>query len=189
MIVRALPLALVLFLGVSAGPGLAQDDVPTSDDIVSALLPVDLDGRSRIGARSIDGLFDPQGRGVKVIDGTEVPYIDLRVAFEFDSDVLSNDALLVLERLAVAFNAPELASSKFRIVGHTDARGSDAYNDDLSQRRAASVVQHLTRNLGVQADRLDVSFRGKREPLPDIDAEDERNRRVEIQNIGTHHGG
>lgn len=171
--------------------GRSQEAPPDSQDIISALLPLDMSGRRVQGARSVDGILDAEasktmsGRGVKVVEGTSVPYIDLRVAFEYDSDVLSNDGVLVLQRLAAALVSPELEQSKFRIVGHTDANGSDAYNEDLSRRRADSVFRWLTNSSNIRADRLEVSFRGERELLPDISPEDERNRRVEIQNIGS----
>lgn len=67
------------------------------------------------------------------------------------------------------------------ISGHTDAVGTDQFNDKLSMDRAEMVKELLLKN-GVSADRIKVSSHGKRNPLvptPDGTAEP-RNRRVEI---------
>lgn len=67
------------------------------------------------------------------------------------------------------------------IIGHTDAIGTMRYNDQLSLQRAQRVRDELVRR-GIPTDRIEVSGRGKREPLvrtPEGVAEP-RNRRVEI---------
>lgn len=180
---------LALAIALST-PAMAQDSNPSSQQIIEALLPLDMHGQRIKGARSTDALFDgaASSRAIKVVDGVQVPTIDLRVAFNYDSDQLSNDAHLVLERLATAMSSPELQSSGFRIIGHTDARGSDEYNDELSHRRAAAVVTWLA-SRGIDTARIEVGHRGKRELLTDIAGDDERNRRVEIQNTGAYTPG
>ena len=67
------------------------------------------------------------------------------------------------------------------IEGHTDADGSDAYNQDLSSRRAASVVAWLTER-GIAADRLGSDGRGEKEPVASNKTSDGKalNRRVEV---------
>lgn len=67
------------------------------------------------------------------------------------------------------------------VVGHTDSVGSDAYNQDLSERRARSVGDYLT-GRGVPYDRLRTEGRGEREPRATNATEAGRqlNRRVEI---------
>lgn len=177
--VRFVALGMLL----SLQPAWAQDAAPSTQEIVDALLPTGLDGRKIKGARSLDGAFD-KSRGVKVIEGKEVPFINLRVAFEYDSDRLSNDAMLTLQRLGEALGNDAFKDSKFRIVGHTDARGSEDYNQDLSKRRAASVTDYLASRFRIPAERIEVAARGEGELLAGIDPEDERNRRVEVQNIG-----
>lgn len=179
----------LVFLGAALAvfPAQAQEVTPSSDEIIEALLPMDAAGRRVKGARSLvgePGEEERQGRGVKVVGGEDVPFIDLRVAFEYDSDRLSNDSMLTLQRLAAALSNEQLQGSKFRIVGHTDARGSVEYNQDLSERRARSVVQYLVEHKHITADRVEVAARGKSELIEGIDPADERNRRVEIQNIG-----
>lgn len=162
----------------------AAGPVPTSQEIVEALRPSGLEDRSQIGARTL--VPDDGERGVTVEGGDPVvPSIDLQVAFEFDSAVLLNEALLTLERLGDALTHESFADTRFRIIGHTDARGTVEYNDELSLRRANAVVDYLVTHYQLPRDRLDVDGMGKAMLLPGIHPEDERNRRVEIQNIGS----
>jgi len=68
------------------------------------------------------------------------------------------------------------------IYGHTDSTGSDAYNQDLSERRAASVAGYLETR-GVRAARIGIRGFGKTQPIASNDTEQGRaaNRRVEIK--------
>lgn len=174
-----------LALAAFATPAFAAEPIPTSQEIIDALLPGGLEERANTGARTLDGLFN-DGRGITV-QGSEltVPSIDLQIAFEFDSDMLLTEAVLTLERLGEALIHEAFADTRFRIVGHTDARGGDQYNADLSLRRANAVVDYLVSNYPIASDRLDVEGLGRSLLPPGIDPEDERNRRVEIQNIGS----
>lgn len=66
------------------------------------------------------------------------------------------------------------------IEGHTDSRGSEAYNQGLSQRRADSVRQYLIDKFGVSASRLSAKGYGESKPIADNNTAQgrERNRRV-----------
>jgi OmpA-OmpF porin, OOP family len=74
------------------------------------------------------------------------------------------------------------AKLKLYVVGHTDNVGALAANMDLSKRRAAAVVQLLTTQYGVTADRLQAYGDGPYAPIASNDAEEGRtvNRRVEL---------
>lgn len=104
------------------------------------------------------------------------------VNFEFDKADLRPDAKPVLDQVyALLKDDPTL---KLAIVGHTDDRGPAAYNQSLSERRAAAVRKALLdRGLGKDGDaRLTSSGRGAAEPIAD-NATDEgraKNRRVEL---------
>ena len=78
--------------------------------------------------------------------------IDLKgVNFDFDKATLRPDAVSVLSEAAQILNRyPEL---KVEVAGHTDSKGSDAYNQSLSERRATAVYNYLTSN-GVDAGRM-----------------------------------
>ena len=71
---------------------------------------------------------------------------------------------------------------KIYVVGHTDNVGGLAPNMDLSKRRAAAVVQALTTQYGIPADRLQPYGDGPYAPITTNDSEDGRalNRRVEL---------
>lgn len=77
-------------------------------------------------------------------------------------------------------SSPEL---RLTVVGHTDNVGGDAYNMDLSRRRAASVVAALTLRYQIAADRLAASGAGMTMPVASNDSEEGRakNRRVELR--------
>jgi len=86
-------------------------------------------------------------------DGCPVPVtIDLKgVNFDFDKSTLRPDAVAILgEAVEILKRYPEL---KVEVAGHTDAVGSDEYNQKLSERRAQAVYDYLTSN-GVDAARL-----------------------------------
>jgi outer membrane protein OmpA-like peptidoglycan-associated protein len=83
------------------------------------------------------------------------------VRFDFDKANLRPDAIPILER-----NLGELQSENVRVkvVGHTDERGTDAYNQDLSQRRAEAVMNYYIQR-GIPAERLSAEGRGESEPI------------------------
>ncbi len=115
--------------------------------------------------------------------GAEVALPSIR--FEFDSDRLTPSAAWQVEQLGKALLLPGFRASAFRIEGHTDSAGAAAYNDDLSLRRARSVVRRLVSAHGVPERMLTASGFGERRPLPGLAPDDERNRRVEIRNLGS----
>lgn len=86
-------------------------------------------------------------------DGCPVPVsIDLKgVNFDFDKSTLRPDAVAILnEAIEILKRYPDL---KVEVAGHTDSKGTDAYNQALSERRAKTVYDYLTGN-GVDASRL-----------------------------------
>jgi outer membrane protein OmpA-like peptidoglycan-associated protein len=66
--------------------------------------------------------------------------------------------------------------------GHTDVIGPDGYNMGLSRRRAQRVIDHLV-SKGINAQRLQLTFYGKQQPVANNETDDGRhqNRRVEFQ--------
>lgn len=110
--------------------------------------------------------------------------VDLEILFDYDSDRIDPKSVKQLIELGEALNDPELGRGAFMIAGHTDAAGSDAYNADLSRRRAQAVTEFLVSYAGVEASRL-VSEGYGEELLKYPDApESGQNRRVEIINLG-----
>lgn len=110
----------------------------------------------------------------------ENDFIDMRVHFEFDSDTLTAEAHEALDELAEAINSSALADYRFRLEGHTDALGSDAYNQDLSERRAGSVRTYLTEVHGIAASRLESIGYGESQLAIPEDPTSGLNRRVRV---------
>jgi OmpA-OmpF porin, OOP family len=110
--------------------------------------------------------------------------IDLRVQFEFNSAQVSSQAANVLSRLGEAIQSSDLRDYSFLIVGHTDGKGDAAYNQRLSEERAASVRNYLVNMLGVEAHRLTAIGKGESEPLTPAEPEAGVNRRVEVRTLG-----
>lgn len=107
------------------------------------------------------------------------------VTFDFDKSTIKAEARNTLDRLAdlIGRTAPALIA----IEGHTDARGDDAYNQRLSERRANAVVEYLVAK-GVREQRLRARGFGETRPVAgntgtdgtDDEAGRQRNRRVEV---------
>lgn len=101
------------------------------------------------------------------------------VLFDTGQASLKPGAGLILTRLADFMNANP--QTKLIIEGHTDSRGSDEYNEALSQRRAQAVATELI-SRGVPTQNLQTMGRGKNYPVATNDTPEGRqqNRRVEI---------
>lgn len=108
--------------------------------------------------------------------------IDLVINFEFDSAKLKADSKEVLDNLAQAMNNPRLKDVKFRVEGHTDAKGTAQYNQQLSERRAVAVTDYMV-SAGVDKLRLSPIGKGHAELLLPEKPLDMENRRVRITTI------
>jgi OmpA-OmpF porin, OOP family len=102
------------------------------------------------------------------------------VNFEFDKDTLTADAKVVLNDVAKGLVSQK--DLRVEIAGHTDAKGSNAYNQRLSDRRAASVRTYLV-SQGVASTQLLSKGYGESQPVAtnDTDAGRAQNRRVEFR--------
>ena len=121
----------------------------------------------------------PGAEVVRVNEGIKVTLSENTVNFDFDSSNLTSVAKTNLNKLAeVLKNNPD---TNINIYGHTDSRGTDSYNQSLSERRANSVVNYLV-SLGVAKSRLFAMGVGEKEPIADnsTDAGRAKNRRVEF---------
>lgn len=113
-------------------------------------------------------------------DGCPRVLVTLRdVHFAFDSAQLTAEAKSILRDAVAAINASP--SDRITIEGHTDSTGSDAYNSQLSQRRARSVAEYLV-SQGVSGSRLNTVGKGESSPIASNDTREGRalNRRVQI---------
>ncbi|PZW51014.1 outer membrane protein OmpA-like peptidoglycan-associated protein [Humitalea rosea] len=110
----------------------------------------------------------------------------ITVLFPTGSAALTQQAMAALAPLGRALTSPDLAPYRFRIEGHTDTTGDGSTNLALSQRRAESVRDYLSKTYGVAPARLEAVGLGESELLvPTGDKVDEpRNRRVQVLNLG-----
>lgn len=110
------------------------------------------------------------------------PKIDLEMNFDYNSDRISARSLPSVQALGRALANPELKGSTFIVAGHTDAAGSDTYNQDLSERRADSIKRYLVEKSGIPAaDLVTVSY-GKTKLKDPANPLSEVNRRVQVVN-------
>lgn len=113
------------------------------------------------------------------------PKIDLEINFDYNSDRISARSLPSVQALGRALANPELKGSTFIVAGHTDATGSDTYNQDLSERRADSIKRYLVEKSGIPAADLVTVGYGKTRPKDPNAPMDPINRRVEVVNMDT----
>ena len=157
--------------------------VPPKDD-----LPLDSDN---------DGIFNEQDNcdeimenynGIEDDDGcperkhiieTATEFVPLRpIEFEFDKDVLRDSAYPILDEIVQALK-DNPGMTLIEVEGHTDEQGNDAYNLDLSKRRAATVMRYL-RDHGIDSLRLTSQGYGETKPVDPRHTEEayKTNRRV-----------
>jgi outer membrane protein OmpA-like peptidoglycan-associated protein len=166
-----------LFVGNSAFAQLLS-----REQIVQALIaqpaPLSLADRLRL-TRS--PTFD--NRDYVVASAPPKPSVDLHeVYFEFNSAEITADAEPQLRELGPALSDPRLKGSTISIGGHTDAVGGDAFNQRLSERRAATIKWYLVDNFRLSATNLHAVGYGKQRPKNKADLFAPENRRVEIVN-------
>jgi outer membrane protein OmpA-like peptidoglycan-associated protein len=107
-----------------------------------------------------------------------------QIGFAFGSAQLTENAHQVLDLIGATMAVPGAKTTRFRIVGHTDAVGSDASNQTLSESRANAVKAYLIQQFGIDPARLEALGRGARELLAPGNPTAAENRRVEITNLG-----
>ncbi|MGB1402617.1 MAG: OmpA family protein [Porticoccaceae bacterium] len=104
--------------------------------------------------------------------------ISLNVQFEFNKATVLAVYGEQLQSIASAMRVH--SDIELVLEGHTDSRGSDAYNIDLSSRRAAAVKQKLADDYGIDADRISSVGYGESRPIASNQTKEgrARNRRV-----------
>lgn len=101
--------------------------------------------------------------------------------FSFDHFDLRPDAIAALDELVAKLKS-DARVSRVTVVGHTDSVGTEAYNQALSERRAASAKAHLI-SRGIPADQIDARGEGELNPSHPNDTPENRqkNRRVDVE--------
>jgi outer membrane protein OmpA-like peptidoglycan-associated protein len=193
-------------LSIGTGTAVAGDDNVTEDQIVRALIPppqqpltrglsvgpqqqvdpatVAAEGRfvRTIRNRATRSLSSGEREEIATIAQTK-PNIDLEINFDYNSADISAKSMPSVQALGRALSNPDLKGSTFVVAGYTDAAGTDAYNQDLSERRADAIKRYLTEKFGIIGSDLVTVGYGKTklkdpsQPLADV------NRRVQVVNM------
>lgn len=173
-ILRALapPAKKPLTRGLSVGPQQAEPVISAEE------------GRfvQKIRGRPSRSLSASEREEIAVI-AKDKPNIDLEITFDYNSADISAKSLSAVQALGKALSSSDLKGSTFIVAGHTDAAGSEGYNQDLSERRADSIKRYLTDKYGIAgADLVTVGYgesklKDASQPLA------EANRRVQVVNM------
>jgi outer membrane protein OmpA-like peptidoglycan-associated protein len=189
-------------LSVSVGRAVAGDDV-TEGQILRALAPAKqpLTRGLSAGPKADPEAVAAEGRFVQTIRNRatrslstaereeiatiakDKPNIDLEINFDYNSADISNKSLSSVQALGRALTNPDLKGSTFIVAGYTDAVGSEAYNQDLSERRADSIKRYLTDKFGIAGTDLVTVGYGKTKLKDPSHPTAEVNRRVQVVNM------
>jgi len=101
------------------------------------------------------------------------------VNFDFDKATLRQEDIAIINRDVTSLD--KWGNVNIEVAGHTDSRGSDEYNMNLSQQRAGAVRNYLI-SKGIAADRLSAKGYGESQPVAGNVTDEDRfkNRRVEL---------
>ena len=123
----------------------------------------------------VDSLSKPLNPYRLVVPGTMLIY------FAFDKSEFKSDTLTDKYLSESNFNLNQNTQAKLSIIGHTDAKGSDKYNQDLGYRRAQSVKKYFV-GKGLTAGKILIESKGEKDPVTDNNTESGRsmNRRASV---------
>ena len=195
----------LLTIGAALSIGIAKaGDNVTEDQILRALAPAkepltrglsigpqtQTDSAEAAEGKFVQTLRNRPTRSLSVTEREEIativkdkPKIDLEINFDYNSANISAKSLPSVQALGRALSNPDLKGSTFVVAGYTDAAGGEAYNQDLSERRADSIKRYLVDKFGIAGPDLVTVGYGKSKlkdpanPLADV------NRRVQVVNM------
>jgi outer membrane protein OmpA-like peptidoglycan-associated protein len=191
-------------LSFGMASAVAADEV-TEDQILRALAPPAKKPLTRglsVGPQQAEPVISAEeGRFVQKIRGRasrslsanereeiatiakDKPNIDLEITFDYNSADISSKSLAAVQALGKALSSADLKGSTFIVAGHTDAAGSEGYNQDLSERRADSIKRYLTDKYGIAGTDLVTVGYGESKLKDPSQPLAEANRRVQVVNM------
>jgi outer membrane protein OmpA-like peptidoglycan-associated protein len=193
-------LAVGLALPSGLGVALAAEE-RSADDIIKALKPQRITrglttspadaARNAQETKFVNSLRNRPTRSLTFAEREQItsiakkrPSIDLEVNFDYNSDNIGSEAVPQVTALGEALASPELKGGTFIVAGHTDAKGSDTYNQGLSERRAEAVRRFLAEKYGIDASNLVTVGYGKTQLKNPAGPFASENRRVQVINAG-----
>jgi outer membrane protein OmpA-like peptidoglycan-associated protein len=190
-------------LSMTAGLALAGDNKVSADQILNALQPKPVTRGLSAGSPAdpsasakeihfVETLRNRKTRSLSLGEREEIaeiastkPKIDLEIQFDYNSAAISKASMPSVQELGKALSNANLKGSTFIVAGHTDAIGSEQYNQDLSERRADTIKRYLTEKYGINgADLVTVGY-GESKPKDPNAPADPINRRVQVVNMTT----
>jgi outer membrane protein OmpA-like peptidoglycan-associated protein len=190
-------------LSMTAGLALAGDNTVSADQILSALKPRPLTRGLSTGVQAdpaatakeasfVETLRNRKTRSLSLGEREEIaeiastkPNIDLEIHFDYNSADISKGSTQAVQELGKALSNASLKGSTFVVAGHTDAVGGEAYNQDLSERRADTIKKYLIDKYGIAGANLVTVGYGKDKPKDPSAPMDPANRRVQVVNMDT----
>jgi outer membrane protein OmpA-like peptidoglycan-associated protein len=191
-------LAVGLALPSGLGVALAAEE-RSADDIIKALKPARITrglttspadaARNAQETKFVNSLRNRPTRSLTFAEREQItsiakkrPSIDLEVNFDYNSDNIGSKAMPQVSALGQALASPDLKGGTFIVAGHTDAKGSDTYNQGLSERRAEAVKRFLAEKYGIDASNLLTVGYGKTQLKNPAGPFASENRRVQVIN-------
>jgi outer membrane protein OmpA-like peptidoglycan-associated protein len=200
---RLSAITLSAALSMTAGLAFAADNNVSADQILNALQPKPLTRGLSVGPQAdpavkareigfVQTLRNRKTRSLSTGEREEIaeiastkPNIDLDIQFDYNSADISTSSMPSVQALGKALSNPSLKGSTFVVAGHTDAIGGEAYNQDLSVRRADAIKRYLTEKYGIAGSDLVAVGYGKDKPKDPSAPMDPINRRVQVVNMDT----
>jgi outer membrane protein OmpA-like peptidoglycan-associated protein len=171
---RLICAALLSALATSSGAADVErtdlgDRVPTKEELIG-LLAV----KPALPTRSGEPAPPPKPRAISA-----------GIGFEYNSAALTEQGKTFLNNLGSALSDEAFMNAHILLEGHTDARGTEDYNLDLSRRRAEAVKKFLTDVWGMPNANVSTVGKGKSDLLDKDNPESAANRAVVIINTGS----
>jgi len=190
-------------LSMTAGLALAGDNNLTAGQILDALKPKPLTRGLSAGPQEdpaaqakeagfLNTVRNRQTRSLSLGEREQIaelasskPKIDLEIQFDYNSAQISKASMPQVQALGKALSDASLKGSTFVVAGHTDAVGSDPFNQDLSERRADTIKRYLVEKYGLTGSDLVTVGYGKTKLKDTANGADPINRRVQVVNMET----
>ena len=195
-------IALGATLSMAAGLAVAGEQTVPADQDSKARQPKTLTRGLSAGTQQVDtavqakeatfinSLRNRPTRSLSLGEREEVaqlaatkPKIDLEINFDYNSADISKASMQAVQELGKALSDPSLKGSTFVVAGHTDAMGTEQYNQGLSERRADTIKRYLTEKFGVNGSDLVTVGYGESKPKDANAPMDPTNRRVQVVNM------
>jgi outer membrane protein OmpA-like peptidoglycan-associated protein len=169
-IVRALTAKKDLTRGLSIGPQADPAAIAAEASFIEKI-------------RGLERVLSASEREEVAAIAKDKPKIDLEITFDYNSADITAKSMPSVQALGRALTNPDLRGSTFVVAGHTDAAGLEAYNQDLSQRRADSIKRYLIDKFSIAGTDLVTVGYGKTKLKDPSKPFAEVNRRVQVLNI------